>query len=292
MKNSILKLLMAAGILLGGTCGCGKDSTTPSNGDYTPKEFTIAFAPESLLALEGSEKSEATLTVTGKDAVNLTATVTSVATGWTAEIVDWAKSNDGYAGKLEIKASPKTSQGSIWVAVKDGEGNVRSKELPVACKGIDAGDDPYSTPAEQCTVKAEQIGGSPVACNFALTPSENVTKYYYQCYPRKEFEKLDFFYEGDWRLDLRNGIVNTLNESTFDKWYKEAGVYRYDEQDDGENEIPLTPNTEYYVAVVAQLKDGSYSALEITHLQTLPKSEREYVFEPAEHVKITVEAME
>ena len=289
MKNSILKLLMAAGILIGGACGCGKDSTTPSKGDYTPKEFTIAFAPESLLTLEGGEKGEATLTVTGKDAVNLTATVTSVATGWTAEIVDWAKSNDGYAGKLEIKASPKTSQGSIWVAVKDGEGNVRSKELPVACKGIDAGDDPYSTPAEQCTVKAEQIGGSPVACNFALTPSENVTKYYYQCYPRKEFEKLDFFYEGDWRLGLRNGIINALNESTLDKWYKEAGVYRYDEQDDGENEIPLTPNTEYYVVVVAQLKDGSYSALEITHLQTLPKSEREYVFEPAEHVKITVD---
>lgn len=293
MKNNIFKLLMAAGILLGGACGCGKDDTTPSKGDYTPKEINVTISPESLLALEGGEAGEITIAATGKDAVNLTAEVTSAPEGWTAEIVGWAATAEGYEGKIAIVASPKTSSGSIWVAVKDSTGEVRAESCKVACKGIDAGDDPYSTPAAQCTVKAEQVGGSPVACNVVLTPTEQVSKFYYVCYSRKYIEKIAFFNQDiDWRTSIRDGIVKQLNESTFDYWYRETTAFRYDEEDDGENEVPLTPNSEYYVLVVAQLKDGSYADLEMTHLQTLPKSEREYVPEPAEHVKITVEAME
>ncbi len=291
MNRNIIKVLVAAAMLV--ACfGCGKDDTTPSNNN-DPKEINIAFAPESLLTLEGSESGEVAITATGKDARDLTAKISSATAGWVAEIADWTATEAGYSGRVLITAPAKTSTGSIWVAVQKIDGSeFRAKELSVACKGIDAGEDPYSTPAEQCHVKAEQIGGSPVACNVALTPDEQVTKYYYTCYPRKEFEKYDFFYEGNWRRDIRNSIVNQLNEATFDYWIKKATVFRYDEVDDGENEVPLSPNTEYYVAVVAQLKDGTYTDLEITHLQTLPKSEREYVPTPAEHVKVTSDLLD
>ena len=293
MSNNIIKLFVATVALLAGAA-CGKDSTNdnPGGGDYTPKEINVAFAPEELLSLEGSERGEVALTATGKDAADLTAKVTSAPEGWEAEVVDWAKTADGYAGKLAIKASAKTSSGAIWVAVEDKTGEVRAKSLKVACKGIDAGDDPYSTPAEQCYVKAVQVGGSPVACNVVLTPTEQVSKFYYECYTRKDLDKLEFFYQGDWRTDLRNGIANQLNEATFDYWLKKETAFRFDEVDDGENEVPLTPNSEYYVAVAVQLKDGTYADLEITHLQTLPKSEREYVPEAAEHVKVTVDAID
>ena len=289
MIQHVIKALSIAGILFGGTCGCSKDGTTHAEGEYTPKNIVVEASPASLLSLEGGEQGSVALAATGNDAVNLTAYVTAVTDGWSAEIVGWSATGNGYAGTINITAPAKTSNGAIWIAVKDAEGEVRTKEIKVACRGIDAGDDPYSTPSEQCYVKAEQIGGSPVACNVRLTPNGSVKRYYYACYQRKEIEKFEFFYPGTWRTDIRDGIIAQLNASSFDYWLKNSVVFRYDTIDDGETEMPLTPNSEYYVLVVVQLADGSYADLEISHLQTLPKSEREYEPAPAEHVAVKVE---
>ncbi len=83
MNRNIIRVLVATAALLAGAA-CGKDSTgnTGGGGDYTPKEINVAFAPEELLSLEGSERGEVALTATGKDAADLTASVTSAPEGW------------------------------------------------------------------------------------------------------------------------------------------------------------------------------------------------------------------
>lgn len=246
-----------------------------------PGQMLMSLSCE-MLEMESGETRSVDVNVSGDGAkgVNLTFDAPQ---GWVVSSEEISSSKDGaYRFSVKVTSPYYTSKGEIVFEASNFSGEIVSAVVSLSNKGVDITDDPYSTPASVKSVQVEQFRGSQIAFNLRLLMGADVEKFYYGVMTRKEAEKYTVFLGDDWMKSFRDSLIDSVNSMSFDHWFYSDHVVRYGTVDE-----PLEPGSEYYVYLVAKLKNGEYSNLEMTRVFTLPKFERNPQISPAKEVKVS-----
>lgn len=281
--NIIKRVSILSALAIAAACS-GDNDPAPAPTPET-EEFEILLQQQQL-SLTTGESAAVAFVVTGRGAHDLTLS-TQTDRGWQSEISSLVETaSAGYSGEITVTAPDQAGQNKVWLTARTSSGEIRSVSMEAEAVAPRP-DDPYSTPKEQCTVMVDPFGGSQAAISVHISMTSQVARYYYNLISEEDIRIREQYIGEDWREIFRDGIVENLTQTQIDYWTYKDKTYRFTGYGTY-GDIAFTPDTRYYVYIVAQLADGSYSDLELTAASTLPMYSED--FTPAGASEVAVEA--